>query len=154
MSREIKFRVWDKVAKAMHVCETNSHDTFFFDPDTGDFTYYNLQNGETSNGHSDYILEQYTGSKDKNGKEIYEGDVIKARDWDGDWGIYKIKWKQSHCAFEAFEYRKSGAWNWTLQGFVDIEVIGNIHEPPKDFRPEHLKRMGVSISKGWEDGTK
>lgn len=30
-------------------------------------------------------------------------------------------------------------------------VIGNVHEPPKDFRPEHLKRMGVSISKGGEE---
>lgn len=28
---------------------------------------------------------------------------------------------------------------------------GNIHEPPKDFKPEHLKRMGVSISKGGEE---
>lgn len=33
----------------------------------------------------------------------------------------------------------------------ECEVIGNVHEPPKDFRPEHLKRMGVSISKGGEE---
>ena len=37
------------------------------------------------------------------------------------------------------------------ESISDIEVVGNIHEPPKDFRPEHLKRMGVSISKGGEE---
>ena len=46
MSRVLKFRVWDKVAKQIHICGTNTHDTFFFDPDTCDFTYYNLQNLE------------------------------------------------------------------------------------------------------------
>lgn len=33
----------------------------------------------------------------------------------------------------------------------DMEDIGNIEESPKDFSPEHLKRMGVSISKGGEE---
>lgn len=44
-------------------------------------------------------------------------------------------------------YEKFGYGNY----YVMAEVVGNIHEPLKDFRPEHLKRMGVSISKGSEE---
>jgi hypothetical protein len=112
MSRKIKFRVWNNNTNRYASTELNYY--FVIDQRINAYEY-----------------EQFTGLKDKNGKEIYEGDIIKARDWDGDWGKYRIKWKQSHCAFEAFECRKHGKWNWTLQGFGGIEVIGNIHENPE-----------------------
>jgi len=56
--REIKFRVWDK--KKMH----------YLDDEYVSEGIYNSKNKE-------HILMQFTGLKDKNGKEIYEGDVIK-----------------------------------------------------------------------------
>jgi len=143
MSREIKFRVWDQKDKKYLLPEKQGFVILPTMPSFGvTLPYENCSNpGNIDEDCVDwadadllmgrYELEQYTGLKDKNGKEIYEGDIVKARDWDGDWGKYRIKWKQSHCAFEAFECRKHGKWNWTLQGFGGIEVIGNIHENPE-----------------------
>ena len=60
--REIKFRAWNHRRKKMEsVC-----DLYWFE-----------ENWVRENGDNDYILMQYTGLKDANGVEIYEGDVLK-----------------------------------------------------------------------------
>ena len=72
MNREIKFRVYDKDLKRMRYLNS-SHDVICFDEE-GNGYYHNMQTGlgEWFSG-----LMQYTGLKDKNGVEIYEGDIIK-----------------------------------------------------------------------------
>ena len=149
MSREIKFRAWDKKRKryAKVIQTTNQgwkgyRDKTYITDGIMRFSKWVL---------SRFIIEQSTGLKDKNGKEIYEGDRIKI---EGSYTVYTVEYGRG--VWVARFGDESGD-NICLFHYVQkdtvlyAEVIGNIHEPPKDFRPEHLKRMGVSISKGDEE---
>lgn len=134
--REIKFRVWDKALKYMHICGENVHDSCYYD-ENNNFYYYNLQNGEGSSEYGDYILMQYTGLHDKNGKEIYEGDIIQHLYWDCDeTDYYKVEWDNEILGFVF----KSTINNSYLAlddtysddtGEYEIVVIGNIYDNPE-----------------------
>lgn len=151
MSREIKFRVYDQTSK--------------------DYIVYGI--GEVVDEHfglgiisrivwwlkgikHKFIIEQYTGGEDRNGEEIYEGDIVEedidfnSKMTDGTFR-YKVCWNEDELCWSLDPIGPESIHNdlWELNS--SCRVIGNIHEPPKDFRPEHLKRMGVSISKGGEE---
>ena len=130
--REIKFRAWDGHLKKMYA--QNNHITFHFSAKR-DWTCWHLLGHKTQNcvascnGHKDHLM-QYTGLKDKNGVEIYEGDVIKT-----DYGvIIPIRFKNG--VFEGF-LNKDGSVDFLHVDFIDIdyglecEVIGNIHQNPE-----------------------
>ncbi len=112
--REIKFRVWDKRRRDMITSSSNHYISlqgylywqFGFD------TFDPLRPGE-------YDVEQYTGLKDKNGKEMYEGDIV---DMDGDVGA--ILWEEREASFIV----KGKGWDTNCLSRNDILVIGNIHE--------------------------
>lgn len=139
--REIKFRVWDKLTKRMHICGEDVHDTISFEIETNKAYYYNLQNGCGSlREDSDYVLMQYAGLKDKNGKEIYEGDIVLYQDWEqcyegggNDSFINKgiVEYNESNCCFNVTERATIDIEDVLYEGNEDLEVIGNIYDNPE-----------------------
>jgi len=106
--REIKFRAWDGEKIHPDVIRTLSYCLIA----------------------EDITVEQYTGIKDKNGVDIYDGDYIKAKST-----VYKIEW--FNTAFWAIPESGYGSSQpiSSLYEYEDgmaykVEVIGNIHENP------------------------
>lgn len=112
--REIKFRLFrkDRGMRGPFDLEEFSYDQ---DGEFGEGDYSIGENG---------ILMQFTGLKDKNGKEIYEGDVL-----DNYGGKYNsiVEWN----AGEDDECRNYIAGFWLNYEPGDLEVIGNIYENPE-----------------------
>lgn len=125
LSRVLKFRAWDSITKTM------------FEPMDLRSSYARL-NGFGSQG---YILMQFTGLHDTNGKEIYEGDII--RSYGNNLGV--IKYTKTLYAIGFIEE----IFHWSNEAIVDTadlkdverewgrsEIIGNIYENPSLLSPE------------------
>ena len=121
MNRVIKFRAWDKKRKEMLLPERICH-----------------LDGETSKGISEsapfLILDQFTGLHDKNGREIYEGDIVSFNE-----KIVTVVYggAYEYSAFGITKRRDKGEFGadptWdTLNPLYakDCEIVGNIHESP------------------------
>ena len=120
MNREIKFRVYDKDLKKMRYLNTE-HDDISFD-ECGNGYYYNMQTG-LGEWFSD--LMQYTGLKDKNGVEVYEGDkVMFDYEWTEPDEIGIIIWNKDTASFQI----KGRIPSSYMKHLDRMKVIGNIYE--------------------------
>ena len=123
MNREIKFRVYDEDLKKMRYLNS-SHDFICFD-EKGNGYYHNMQTG-LGEWFSD--LMQYTGLKDKNGVEIYEGDIVRLI-YDNIEHIYQIIFDKEELDFKATNGEKNYGKNFQYLGCCEeIEIMGNIYE--------------------------
>ena len=135
--RELKFRAWDSTAKKMlhfdNLSFRNEYSVLEFkcvesggicglsDPDGWGDDFY--KGGEK-------IVMQFTGLKDKNGKEIYEGDILKFKHHIGE------VWWQDRAGYWAVDF-KPYPEHWQgretepkLSYSGEFEIIGNIYENP------------------------
>lgn len=116
--REIKFRVWDKVRKKMLDVDFISESLF---KPSG----YEVEFVESD----DFVIMQYIGLKDKNGKEVYEGDFVRCSR-----GCpHEVIWLKEYGGLML-----GGMPAWYLSGLSegyawtdDEEIIGNIYENPE-----------------------
>lgn len=143
MYREIKFRVWDKDYKRMHTVGDFHHDSLEIDEENNIF-FFNLQcmEGSPHKGINPeecaYRLMQYTGLKDKNGKEIYEGDIVKTHKgylmkvhWYNNGFKLMFKFKRKYQGEEYWETTKDIELDSSDDKRWGYEVIGNIYENPE-----------------------
>jgi len=134
--REIKFRAWDKKRELMHDLVRSDKPIKALEQD------YELSIwgdgweligitalGKTiicgqapDTGRDDGILMQYTGLTDKNGKEIYEGDIVAVD------GInYPVVWSDTFASWQIAQF--NGHWQLYEENQT-AEIIGNIYEDP------------------------
>ena len=121
--REIKFRVWCKQTEEMHAVERLGFDN-------GELWYIEDEDRETEPPYfpdrNDSVLMQYTGLKDKNGKEIYEGDILtKVKNSSLD--LY-VSWCQDECYYDLRSLSGVPFKKLTKNNVIKSEVIGNIYE--------------------------
>ena len=117
MSREIKFRVWDKRHNSMEYI----NDLYWFE-----------ENGIHDFNDDNYVFMQNTGLKDKNGKEIYDSDIVKVTWGSGKIVFYEVK----YCGSLGYHYlrdtkNKEDDDIICIYDYSQMDVIGNVFNNPE-----------------------
>lgn len=121
-----KFRVWLKEEKRM----TDVHEMSFIDGEV-----YLISDVTGFYAYEEFKLMQSTGLEDKNGREIYEGDIVKFSDCDDDAYVTPVVWDKNYACFGvSFSGKYPISFDYLEEFYTelkDIEVVGNIYENPE-----------------------
>jgi hypothetical protein len=123
--REIKFRAWKperkRMSEAFNLKDLDGEDGG--EIYTGDMSFIQINHNPT------VILMQYTGLKDKHGKEIYEGDIVKL--YPSDKSGVQILWDEHIAGFGFGNQTMADHLNFRKLATISYEVIGNVYENPE-----------------------
>lgn len=148
----LKFRIWDKVHNKFlpKSLETEFGFVDFFLDQDGKVTAFqeessaearienislsaiNETTGEIFSASDRFVIQRFTGLTDKNGKEIFEGDVVKVQDYKFHVGNHRVELGD----FEIFkvEWQGCGRWNISRCDISNVstlyQILGNILENP------------------------
>ena len=130
MNRQLKFRVWDKLAERMIYPHNDNQQHFIIDLNG---RFHNLQNGS---GGDDYVIQQYTGLTDSNDNPIYEGDILMYKS-----GSIPTTGVIGQVLYEAdeggyiFQWERKGPNQHHINLNCDVAfesvIVGNILENPE-----------------------
>ena len=147
--RPIKFRAWDSESETMIYSDKNNDDYWW---EIEPILKVGFVSGTTGGNQFEppepvveYIenIMQFTGLLDKDGKEIYEGDVVQ---WDDDskglyWRICQVIWNKSRFELHGYSFKSKTpndrrSVNFTFGQFIYekdgiLEIIGNVYENPE-----------------------
>lgn len=136
--RTIKFRAWDKEQNEMIDSKRDKHEDY----DEYWHDVYSLQLGliESISKDERFVLMQFTGLHDKNGKEIFEGDVVKDKKY-----THEVRFGEEDVDASDYERYSVGIVGFYMTNYLgekeefdainsqnskDLEVIGNIYSNP------------------------